>query len=182
MAGEVTQEAILLALGGACIGAGGAVAAQTVSAIFTGRREKKRFEWDKQQTFSDDKRAVFVSFLRQAQIMHDLFSSAAVGPEDETAAATKKIADTKDKWWDEFTEHEVAIRLMAPEVMSPVNELGTLFAEWHYETWSDGPPDGDVLKDLSNRYHKCVNDIEPLFQKSLGLQVPKRAKRNQHND
>ncbi|MEV4954168.1 hypothetical protein [Paenarthrobacter nitroguajacolicus] len=177
MAGEITQEAILLALGGAGIGAGGAVASQIVAAIFTGRREKRRFEWDKKQTFSDDKRTVFVAFLRQAQIMHDLFSSAAVGPEDETATATKKIAETKDKWWEEFTEHEVAIRLMAPEVMSPVNDLGALFAEWHYETWSDGPPDGDMLKELSDRYHKCVKDIEPLFQKSLGLQVQKRLKR-----
>lgn len=176
MAGEVTQEAITLALGGAGIGAGGAVAAQIVAAFFTGRREKKRFEWDKKQTFVDDKRAVFVAFLRQAEIMHNLFQIAAIGPEDEKSAGTKKIEETKDKWWEEFTEHEVAIRLMAPEVMSPVNDLGALFAEWHYETWSDGPPDGEMLKELSDRYHKCVKDIEPLFQKSLGLPVQKQRR------
>ena len=42
MAGEITQEAIVLALGGAGIGATGAIITQIVGGIFTAKREKRK--------------------------------------------------------------------------------------------------------------------------------------------
>lgn len=150
------------------------MAAQIAAAFFTGRREKKRFEWDKKQTFSDDKRAVFVALLRQAELMHALLTDCVAAPEDDAAAAIQKLETTKDKWWEEWTERVVEIRLMAPSVAPAVKELTSLFAEWHHEAWSDGPPDGNFYEDLSARYVQAVERIEPEFQESLGLVVTKK--------
>ncbi|MFJ6416517.1 hypothetical protein [Paeniglutamicibacter sp. NPDC091659] len=48
MAGEITQEAIVLALGGAGIGATGAIVAQIVGGIFTTGREKRKANSDRE--------------------------------------------------------------------------------------------------------------------------------------
>jgi hypothetical protein len=169
MAGEITREAITLALGGAGIGAGGAVIAQIVAAIFTGRRENRRFKWEKQQTFRDDKREVFVSFIRLVERRHELFGDAAHGTEEDAASATEKVATSKEKWWEDFTEKAVEIRLLAPSLSSKINGVGALFAEWHHEIWSDGPVTGDHYKELPGRYRALVGELEPLMQSSLGL-------------
>ncbi|WP_426226393.1 hypothetical protein [Pseudarthrobacter sp. DSP2-3-2b1] len=78
MAGEITQEAIMLALGGAGVGATGAIGAQIVAAIFTAKREKKkaladevRWEFDsvakRRDRNMDQKAALFVRFLSTVQ-------------------------------------------------------------------------------------------------------------------
>ncbi|MBV1778718.1 hypothetical protein KRR55_06275 [Paeniglutamicibacter sp. ABSL32-1] len=48
MAGEITQEAIALALGGAGIGAGGAIIAQIIGGILTAKREKRKAASDRE--------------------------------------------------------------------------------------------------------------------------------------
>ena len=171
MAGEVAQEAIVLALGGAGIGAGGAVLAQIVAAIFTGRRESRRLRWDQEQVFRDEKREAFVSFLRLIELRSGLFGDAVYGAEEDVASAVKKIGTTKDDWWDEFVAKSAEFDLIAADLLPTVAALGALFAEWHYETWSDGPPTGEFYDQLAGRYAVLKQELECQMRVSLGIDV-----------
>lgn len=83
---ELNWWTLAAGLIGAFLGAGGAVAAQIVSAIFTGKREALRLEWDKERQAGEDrkysqgllfeaKRIVFTKVMTLGQELTDLMSA-----------------------------------------------------------------------------------------------------------
>ncbi|MDQ0868991.1 hypothetical protein QFZ70_001464 [Arthrobacter sp. V1I9] len=119
MAGEITQEAILLALGGAGLGATGAVAAQIVAAVFTARRENKKAlaeeaRWKLENDAKrrdrnlDHKIDLFGRFLSVAESLYQDMAWGTQITDEEFHAYQPRMQELRDKAEE--------IGLIAPEV------------------------------------------------------------------
>ncbi|MEC5181265.1 hypothetical protein [Arthrobacter sp. CG_A4] len=137
MAGEIAQEvAVVLALGGAAIGAGGSILAQVTAGIITSRREKKKLitEDKRWQAESDAKRrdrnfdrkvALFSSFLASAQAME---RAATWGPPE---AYEMLLEDSETQTLSEIRKVVEEIGLLAPEVHRHVQSTFAALIKMH---------------------------------------------------
>lgn len=169
MADEITWSVIALALGGAFIGAGGAILAQLIAGLLAGRRDSQRLNWEKASALREERRDVFVTFLLLIALRFDLYTAAAVYLGEERAAAETKLDSTEVQWQDDYTAKSIEVKLVAPELSEYVESVSALFAEWSGETWSDGPPTGEYYNMLAERYRVLRKEGESLMQVSLGF-------------
>ncbi|MET4003905.1 hypothetical protein ABIB48_002643 [Arthrobacter sp. UYCu511] len=143
MAGEITQQAILLALGGAGIGASGAVGAQIVAAIFTGKREKKQAEdteerWKREAEAKrrdrslDHKTALFVKFFATMEDVHRFESPSAVLDHDTIRT---RFAEMRP-----VIEAVEEIGLIAPEIYRYVQKTSKLMTDYIFTKLGWGHP------------------------------------------
>lgn len=155
------MDQTITALLGASIGAGGAVAAQVVSAIFVARREKGRLEWEKQQTtesrsiarsqlFIDEKRSAFVRVLTLSDQRYDALQEVWLNVEDRRQERLDEIAVTADTWWTAYNGAIAEVTLFAPDAEDAVREVMGILAEWEYTVLDEH--DYDDGSDFHNRY------------------------------
>lgn len=165
----ITQGAVALALGAAGIGAGGAVIAQLIAGLLSGRRDSQRLQWEKTRALREERRDIFVSFLQSIALRYRLYTDAAVLTGREQASAETEIDSTADRWWDEFTAKLIEVKLAAPELSENIDSASALFAEWEGTTWSDGVPKSDYYRKLGDRYLDLRKTLETQMQISLGF-------------
>lgn len=155
MAGEIAQEAaVVLALGGAAIGAGGSVLAQIVAGMIASRRENKKTsaEYQRWQAESDAKRRdrnfdrkveLFSSFLASAQAM---VQAASLGPSEVYVAV---LDDSKAQPLEGLHEAVEEIGILAPDVYQHVQSTYAALLKMHFRLIRVDPQRDEIANILA---------------------------------
>ena len=96
----MTTPATLPILLAAAIGAGGAVVAQVIAALFTARREAARLEWEKSKQEHDWKLRETDRLLAAKQALYSRYISLLYRPVMDTVQLTRKEYASEVNWHD----------------------------------------------------------------------------------
>jgi hypothetical protein len=123
----------LAALMGAFAGAGGAVLAQIVAARYAGKRDERRFSWerarasqlderDRRRSFAEVRRESYFRLLGLLEVRYDDYSTLLTGPASgggDPEELRRRLNDSTDEY-DRATKELLAeIALLAPRVHGP---------------------------------------------------------------
>ncbi|MDQ0730444.1 hypothetical protein [Arthrobacter sp. B1I2] len=179
MPGEITQEAINLALGSAGLAATGAVAAQIVAAVFTGKREKKKAEAEERrwQIESDVKRRdrnldhkldLFARFLSTAESVYQDMAWGTQITDDEFHEYQPRLQQLR-----ELSEE---IGIIAPETYKHTNHVLTLIGRMlKIKTPFLSPPiktraDQEAIEEAEQRVTRMIRLTRAAFRSYVSHQ------------
>ena len=137
---------------GAALGAGGAVFAQVIAALFTARREAARLAWEQHKQERDWKLHESDRFLSLKQELYSRYISLTYTPIADTVELTRKEYVTSPEWhkrvpdyagpsYDEINHLRWSIRLLGSPIVSERVEYSALVA-----TAEAGRPDRTTIE------------------------------------
>ncbi|MGW7684883.1 hypothetical protein ACWGID_29355 [Kribbella sp. NPDC054772] len=170
------MDATVVALIGAGIGAAGAVAGQVVAAVFTGRRESKKLEWEKQQAierrqseqkarFLDTKRVAYARYIQLCVRRHDELFKAWLND----GKPEERLKDLDDAWWDAVSEVMSEIALLSPPLEDVVRKSYRYIVDWEVALHEDG---AEGQHHLISRAGDALAAARKSLSRDLGVSDP----------
>jgi type II secretory pathway component PulJ len=168
-----------VALIGAGIGAGGAVLTQIISSIVTGRRDARRFEWERDQAEKarsaeqarlhlESKRQACAQFLRLCSQRNDLLNRAWASYEPGQSEARARAEEESVSWWADVAELREELLLFDPGLRDVSSQVIGILAEWENDLIDE--QDDSSSSSLSQKYYSVNRDLSDAMRRSLGLE------------
>jgi len=172
------MDATIVGIIGAGIGAAGAVAAQVVSQIFTGRRDSRKLTWEQSRQFIDIRRAIYVRYTALMMRRHDAHQKLAFYEADqpEYLALLEEVTESSASYWAEVREIKAEIALLSPVLSATADDLHGVVVNDEFTLVDAGEDDDPQV--LNERFSDALYKLHVAMRADLGVAERKKAMRD----